>query len=640
MTFQRIAPVFAALSVVTAVLFGAAAPARAQTVFTGQGPNLLRRSYTLSAGQTIQFQTNDCEGSEDTAMFLLEGSVNTAGARKTVAWNDDQGQAFGAPWCSYIFFTNNTGSTKTYELVLTIYPGTPSAAVSYWVWQSSTGWVSESVTVNGLTAKFWQSGSVTHETAGLRPGGPGGGTVDTVLYLMNTTIGSNSNFDDDSSLGALSKQTVDMPCSSTDYNCWVVAGNFIFGSTAVNFQAWSSSGADSDGDGIVDGIETARSTLTNNADSDGDGLTDREELLGVPAASLSGVDGSLVMPWIDTGADPLTQDLFVEVDFMTPGGSPPAHNHDPRAVGNWTTFVNDLTATFQTDSAFTGRTIVPHILVSDQLTETTYLSFGACGAADTTAFYTVKGNASFFNPLRASVFHYLIMGHSHKFTNCSIDGWSGHGEIWGNDVMITPAGALTGNTGTVNEQHGTFVHELGHNLALAHWNNGNNPVVTGPNSCVHSSVLNYRYQTVGWGNGTIPAARRWGYSNGQCPAAGNGCGNTCNASRCVPNSETSPKTGCSPNNGSCDCDRGEWGIVNLDIPANAQMSFNPCQVAQCAGGSNDSVVREYFLGDTSRFHDGHRHLARARKRHMESAGMVEGRDFVVHPGSGRMYSVE
>jgi len=97
--------------------------------------------------------------------------------------------------------------------------------------------------------------------------------------------------------------------------------------------------------------------------------------------------------------------------------------------------------------------------------------------------------------------------------------------------------------------------------------------------------MNYRYQFSSWGDLGVPTGRRWGYSNGQCPVVGHFSDNTCNASHCVPNTETSPKSGCSPNNGSCDCDRAEWDIVNLDIPGYALMSYEECQAAQCSGAS-------------------------------------------------------
>jgi hypothetical protein len=620
------------MTVLAVAVAGFARTASAQAVWTGQGSHLLRRGYTLAANEQIQFQTTGCtSGSgKDTVIFLLEGSGNT---RTTAAWNDDQGSGFTEPYCSYIFFTNNTGSTKTYETVTTIYPGTASAAVTYRVWRASTGWVDEAVTVNGLTAKYWQSGTVTHESMGLRSGA-GGGFVDTVLFLIDTNVGSTSNFNDDDGLQYLSKMSVNMPCSSSTWNCWTVSGNYSFGSTAVNYDVWLLAGADTDGDSIPDGIESTKGTATNGVDTDADGLTDPEEFLGVKQASLSGLEGSLVMPWQDTGADPTVDDLFIEVDYMTAAG----HDHNPSGAANWNTFVNDMVGIFQNDNAFTARVVRPHVMVSQSMTETSHISLGNCSNSGTTKFYDRKGSTSWFDPLRATIFHYIIVGHDRRSVDCASTGGSGEGEIWGNDAIVT-LGSFTNSVGTVNDQRGTFIHELGHNLALVHNSNGNNPLNTGPNSCVHSSVMNYRYQVSSWAGGTIPALRGWGYSNGACPTSGNGCANTCTGG-CVPSAQTSPKTGCSPNNGSCDCDRSEWANLNLDIPSNGSMTFVGCQIGNCAGGSHESRadLRDFFIGDRGRLRPAHRAWAQKRKEKLIELGLVAGRDFVEDPDTGRLYS--
>ena len=301
------------------------------------------------------------------------------------------------------------------------------------------------------------------------------------------------------------------------------------------------------------------------------------------------------MPWQGyTGADPLTQDLFVQVDYTTGNVDGARHTHDPRAAGNWTTYASDIAATFQNDAAYTGRTIVPHIIVQNELTETNSISFGHCPFVGiVTNFYDVKGNPAYFDPLRAAVFHYMIIGHTIMDPGCSTaENWSGQAEIWGNDIIL--AMGVGGALAPPNVQHGTFDHELGHNLALSHWGNGN-PGTPGPNSWVHSSVMNYRYQFGGWGNGTIPAARRWGYSNGACPTVGHGSGNSCNAYACVPSNESSPKTGCSTNNGTCDCDRGEWQPADLDIPGRAHV-LPGVPAAECSGASG-GLAQSYFMGD-------------------------------------------
>jgi len=602
--------------------------AQAQYVLSDYGGVVWRKTYTLANNETLQLQTVGCSGGEDTVMFLLEGT-GTGATRVTRAWNDDQGSGFSEPWCSYIFFTNTSGSTKTYEAVAAMYPGTVVATVDVNSWRSSTGWITESSQVNlrGVTGKIWANGTVTHETVGRRQTA-GGGWSDTVLYVIDTNIGATSAFDDDGGLGPLSRLTVNFPCSSSTLNCWIVSGLYSqFASPITKFEVWGRTGADADGDGIQDGIETTEGTRTDLKDTDGDGLTDAEELVGVAASSLSGFDSSVIMPWEDTGASPTFQDLFIEIDYMAASD----HSHNPSLATNWPNQLNDMSSIFSGDVSFTNRTIFPHVQISDSLTETTYLTFGTCSGADTTNFYTVKNNTSYFNPLRAGIFHYAIWGHLHKANDCSVDNWIGQGEIWGNDV-ITALGGGTNQVGGTTLQRVNYIHELGHNLSLSHNGNGNSG---NANSCVHASVMNYRYSNNGWNN----TLRGSGYSQGTCTAVA-GCGNTCAANHCVPSNQATVKAGCSSNNGSCDCDRSEWSIVNLDIPASAQMSYSGCQVSNCSNGNlPDEDVRDLFLAGAKKGAL-HKRLLEARKSLAEQRGLRENVDFKVHPDNGRMYSVE
>jgi len=48
----------------------------------------------------------------------------------------------------------------------------------------------------------------------------------------------------------------------------------------------------------------------------------------------------------------------------------------------------------------------------------------------------------------------------------------------------------------------------------------------------------------------------------------------------------------------------------------------------------------YFLGDAKQFGATHRRYAAKRRQKLEAAGLREGRDFVVHPKTGRLYSFE
>lgn len=132
-------------------------------------------------------------------------------------------------------------------------------------------------------------------------------------------------------------------------------------------------------------------------------------------------------------------------------------------------------------------------------------------------FLAIKNNPANFNPIRNRVFHYVVFGHQYRTaTNTS----SGLAELClqpeCDDFMVTlgtwarqrvdanrdgvPDGVgafLTGPSGLqvdglVGDHTGTFLHELGHNLALQH--GGGDGINNKPNFL---SIMNYSWQTVG-----------------------------------------------------------------------------------------------------------------------------------------------
>lgn len=267
-----------------------------------------------------------------------------------------------------------------------------------------------------------------------------------------------------------------------------------------NLAIWSQDAAvDADGDGISNSLEQTLISFgrlpagaDTKKDSDLDGLSDFVELVGVPATSLAGGDSSLAMPWQGSlgGPDPAVQDLFIEVDWMEDAAPATAHSHEPYA-----NLAADLTSIFTSDSAWTGRNIRVHLDRSQSVGHWDRISYSTCGGAGDVNFYTIKNNSSFFDPLRNLVYHYVVVAHSEKNTACVATASSGRAEIFGNDVYVT----FGGTNGTNLQQRGTHVHEMGHNLYLDH--NSNDDASAANRSCVHSSVMNYRYH---WEAGPTP----------------------------------------------------------------------------------------------------------------------------------------
>jgi len=84
-------------------------------------------------------------------------------------------------------------------------------------------------------------------------------------------------------------------------------------------------------------------------------------------------------------------------------------------------------------------------------------------------------------------FHYTLI--VHKIFDSLASAWA---EILGNDSILS-FGILTNNVGTLEEQQGTFMHEIGHNLGLRHSGNTDLPNCEGN----YLSRMNYLFQMGG-----------------------------------------------------------------------------------------------------------------------------------------------
>lgn len=109
------------------------------------------------------------------------------------------------------------------------------------------------MTIGGLPSRqYLAAGTHTFETTPDRPDS-GGGYVDSVLYVINPTVGGTSMFDDDSGLDRLSKTTANLTCAP----CWMVAGTYLSEGTGTDVEllAYNFSSGDSDGDDLPNDIE-------------------------------------------------------------------------------------------------------------------------------------------------------------------------------------------------------------------------------------------------------------------------------------------------------------------------------------------------------------------------------------------------
>ncbi|MEM3063810.1 MAG: hypothetical protein QW177_00395 [Candidatus Nitrosotenuis sp.] len=100
--------------------------------------------------------------------------------------------------------------------------------------------------------------------------------------------------------------------------------------------------------------------------------------------------------------------------------------------------------------------------------------------------YGVVGSTTWLHAWhqKRAVFHYVLFVHS----ICGTPGSSGSAELLGNDVIVS-LGSFDRGIGNIDQQAGTTLHEIGHNLNLRH--GGFEDKNCKP---LYTSVMNYAYQ--------------------------------------------------------------------------------------------------------------------------------------------------
>ena len=243
----------------------------------------------------------------------------------------------------------------------------------------------------------------------------------------------------------------------------------------------------------------------NTADSDGDGLLDCWEIDGIYAMVAGSPVKVLDLPAM--GASPGHKDIFLEIDWMQ------RHMPDPTAIQDVIDSFNIAPVT--NPDSLPGIRL--HVTVDEEaITHSDEFAFRQLGCTDTVPigtpdFDAVKSKhfgtaAERNNPYsiailnaKRSVFHYALFVHDISIhVNGVLQGNSGCSELPGNDlvvslghtgfgVMVDTMGPHT--VGNVEQQAGTLMHELGHNLGLRH--GGADDINFKPN---YLSVMSYTRQ--------------------------------------------------------------------------------------------------------------------------------------------------
>jgi hypothetical protein len=277
-------------------------------------------------------------------------------------------------------------------------------------------------------------------------------------------------------------------------------------------------GADSDGDGLYDDWE--RFGIDANLDGDFDDPGERDLPNGIDQNGTNGTN--------DPGerADPQHKDIFIEFDWMdcaTAGGDCAAgdtHSHRPQAQA-----ITNVIQAFRNHPSVSNpdgqNGINVHIDASNAIRHQNVLNFngGDLGCSSNTAgtnrgdFDTEKA-ANFNNAaVRRYAYHYALAIHVENAAALTVPAqrFSGCGETFGNDFYISFGGWNGGGGPTVQQEAGTIMHELGHNLRLDHSGNEGNQrdVNYKPN---YLSIMNYAFTLRG-----IPPSNRLDYSRNDLP---------------------------------------------------------------------------------------------------------------------------
>ena len=276
-----------------------------------------------------------------------------------------------------------------------------------------------------------------------------------------------------------------------------------------------------------DGCQTGVS-----GDQDGDGLPDRWETHGKHWCYTPGT--CIVVNLKEMGADPITKDVFVEIDYMQP-----INRFDPVPIPKAMALIIDAFANAPVDereglpgeyqgirlhidytstlplattpiwTAKSGEILPLHCSdrsCANQIPQSRYLGgdFGCRDDQDALAWAGVQRiKHEYFDPHRAAIFHYAIF--AHMFYNCDTlrttsgasrnlpEPYFTHGA---SDFVVTFGNFQWAYTPYISttRQAGTFMHELGHNFGLMHSGTIRDKLTYKPN---HLSVMNYLYQLGG-----------------------------------------------------------------------------------------------------------------------------------------------
>ncbi len=277
----------------------------------------------------------------------------------------------------------------------------------------------------------------------------------------------------------------------------------VFLSTATNLVS-------GDENGMVDVFVHKMDPGELDGDADGDGLLNAWETQGY-ARIVDGQDIFVDLPAM--GSDPYRKDIFVEIDYMEdssfcliPFMCSKKHTHQPKpeAIAK---IVNAFTqAPVSNPDGSTGINLHVDNGPGSEMNPVTHAVWGNLSQSNSLTHKNDLGEVGEdekyrwkdfdsikklnFSEARAALFHYNVFAHRLGELGTT------SGIARGSDFIVSlySPDSYT-SVGSINEQAGTFMHELGHNLGFRHSGDAD-PYDTNlkPN---YLSVMNYSFQMGG-----------------------------------------------------------------------------------------------------------------------------------------------